>query len=120
MAETKPNKDDLSIPTISVDANGWTIYDFGKFKQYRKKATLVESLTGGQWKWSANSISLPTGMANLVGKFTEATYTPSDTAITLAMNAYERSVITFAMTNQYGATINNFTIYCSICITTTS
>ena len=120
MAETKPNKNDLSIPTISTDANGWTCYDYGTHKQYRKKGTVTESLTASQWKWSANSISLPVGMANTGACFSEAACVPSDTAITVQPNLYGGTSINFAITNQFGGAVNNFTIYYSFCLTTSS
>lgn len=34
--ETKVTKNEMGFTKV-VDANGWTVYDFGGYKQYRKK-----------------------------------------------------------------------------------
>lgn len=112
MSETKVTKNEMGFTKV-VDANGWTVYDFGGYKQYRKKGSFTDSLAGGAWKWDGAVSAFPVGMASLGSNFIEGQICPSDSAITCIMN----QGLGVALTNQYSGAVNNFSIYWSICIT---
>lgn len=112
MSETKVTKNEMSFTKV-VDANGWTVYDFGGYKQYRKKGSFTDSLAGGAWKWGAAVASYPVGMASIGSNFMECQMGASDSAITLLMGQN----LAVSMSNQYSGAVNNFTIAWSICIT---
>ena len=59
--------------TRTTDANGWTVDDFGTFKEYRKPTTFsTVSLTSGQTVGTTlSSSNLPVGMSTLGGNFIE-------------------------------------------------
>ena len=49
--------------TKTQDANGWTVYDFGAWKEYRKKVTYVSpgAIPAAQRTPIANAVTLPVG-----------------------------------------------------------
>lgn len=117
MAETKITKSETTFPTISTDANGWTKYDYGTFKQYRKKSSFVDSLTASQWKWTTAISTFPVDLSGSLGSnFLECQIVASDAAVTCFLN----TTLAVALSNQYNGAINNFTVYWSACITTPS
>ena len=115
---TKPTKDDILFPTITTDANGWAVYDYGTHKQYRKKGSFLDSLTASQWKWTASTLStFPVALAGALGTaFMDCQISPSDAAVTCFVNQQ----LSVALSNQYGGAVNNFTVYWSVTITTIS
>lgn len=46
-----------------VDANGWTVYDFGSYKEYRKRVTFTFS--AGTSVLPLSSTNLPVGVSSL-------------------------------------------------------
>lgn len=119
MAQTKVSINESAIPTISVDANGWTVYNWGTFKQYRFSGNTTQSLTGNQWKFTGTVKTLPTGITDTTGYFVDMANTVSDSAVTIA-GWCNNSGVQFAITSQYGGAINNFIIYYSVCLTSPS
>lgn len=103
---------------ISVDSNGWTVYDYGSFKQYRKKGSTAVSMGGNGWIHGGVAITLPTDMASLGTRFVEANISSSDSAVTGAIHSTDSSAtsFTFQLQNKYSGTVN-CTMYWSICIT---
>lgn len=51
-----------------VDANGWTVYDYGSHKAYRKRVTINQAINGPV-AVTLSSSNLPTGMATLGSNF---------------------------------------------------
>lgn len=50
----------------STDANSWTVYDWGSFKEYRKRVTYSQAFTSGTpTSLTLSSTNLPTGMSTL-------------------------------------------------------
>lgn len=99
------------LPVKSVDANGWTVFDFGTYHEWTRKGSLVWSLGGSDWTFRTLTSSLPSflggAMANHVASISS---TPSDPAITIAAGP---SSVDFsaALTNQFSGAVNNFTVY---------
>lgn len=53
-------------PSKTVDANGWTVYDFGTWKKYSKRVTFSQSVTNGTiTTLTVSSTNFPAGMANI-------------------------------------------------------
>jgi len=51
-------------PGVTQDANGWTVFDMGTFKMYKKKVTTTLSGFNGPAFVTALSSPLPVGIAN--------------------------------------------------------
>lgn len=104
--------------TKSVDANGWTKYDYGTFQQYYKKGTTSTSVGAGGWTSYNASTNLPVGMSTLGTNFLTGSAYPTDAALTVAFGATPTSTaITLMVANQYSATVTPV-IHWSFCITT--
>ena len=117
MAETKPQGQDLNF-TRTVDANGWTVYDYGTFKQYRKRGSISFSIGASAWTSGYNIGALPVGMSTIGSNFVEGSAAGGDAAITVSIYSISTSTtIGIMISNQYGGTVTN-TIPWSICITT--
>lgn len=74
-ASTTPAAGQL-YPLVSKtnDANGWTIYDYGLWKQYKKRVTFSQSVAAGSVTTVAlSNSSLPSGMSTLGTNFIDAT-----------------------------------------------
>lgn len=48
-------------PTKSQDANGWTVYDYGTWKEYRRKWAVPGLLVSSGSRASAGTFNLPVG-----------------------------------------------------------
>lgn len=69
MARTKIKSPQLD-PSKTTDANGWTVYDYGAWKEYRKRVTYSQALTaGGAAYITVSSSTLPSGMSTLGTNF---------------------------------------------------
>lgn len=68
MPVTKVTEKEIAL-SKTVDANGWTVYDFGSFKQYRKRVTFSTGTTNVNTiiSLATSSTNLPVGVANLTG-----------------------------------------------------
>ena len=115
MAETKVTKNEMDY-TKTTDAAGYTVYDYGGYKQYRKKGTQVNSLTASQWKFGAALATLPTGMSSFTNHYIEGSVVASDAAVCVFLGCNDSGPYT-NMSNQYGGAINNFNVFWSVCIT---
>lgn len=62
MAANKIKPQGLQFPTKTVDANGWTVYDFGNFKQYSKRVTFSQTISTAA-SLSISSANLPVAVA---------------------------------------------------------
>lgn len=70
-----PYYDSISKTT---DANGWTVYNYGTWKEYRKRVTFSQAFTAGSLvAVSLSSTNLPSGMSTLSTNFLSATIVPS-------------------------------------------
>lgn len=65
MPRTRINSPQIDL-IQSTDANGWTLYDYGDFKQYRKRVTYSQAFTNGTSAvLSVSSTNLPVGMSTI-------------------------------------------------------
>lgn len=107
MAETKVTETELN-PSITTDANGWKVYDYGSHKRYIKSGTMSVVITSLGFNGGSLGNNLPVGITNLGGvdfvniclrandnalAVTPSTYTAATTAISYRVqNAYAGSV----------------------------
>ncbi|MDL2342315.1 MAG: hypothetical protein QFB87_04540 [Patescibacteria group bacterium] len=56
----------------TTDANGWTVYDYGNWKEYRKRITWSQSI-GGLVAVTISSGNLPSGMSSIGTNFVSYT-----------------------------------------------
>lgn len=118
MPATKVTSSELN-PSKTVDANGWTVYDYGTFKQYRKKGATQTSIGGGSWNNVNVTPNMPVGMSSLGANFMEASVSANDAAISCNLGAdSSATAVNVQVSNQYGGAVNNFWLYWSITITT--
>lgn len=100
-----------------TDANGWTVYDYGTLRQYRKKGSWVASIGANSWALQGDTTNLPVGISTIGTRFVEGSASSSDSAIGTAIHSTSAStVVQFQIGNQAGATVN-YTGYYSVCIT---
>ena len=85
MTVTKVTQAELSL-SKTVDANGWTIYDYGTFKQYKKRITFAQTI-GGAVALSTSSSNLPTGFSTITGYFFDYKHTVVGQAFDLSIVA---------------------------------
>lgn len=118
MATTRTKSNQLAL-VVTTDSNGWTVYDWGTHKQYRKKGQTQTSLSAGAWNF-VNFTTLPTGMSTIGTNFVEVSAVPSDAAISVSpgMGGNGATTVSGGLSNQYGGAVNNFWVYWSVCITT--
>lgn len=119
MSETKVQASELS-PNKTVDANGWTVYDYGSFKQYKKRGTTTVTVAAAGWT-SAYSVggTLPVGMSTIGTNFVDGVASTGDAAMTTCFFAPPTaSTIAVMLSNQYGSALNNQTLHWSLTITT--
>lgn len=119
MAQTKVQGQNINV-VKTVDANGWTVYDYGNFKQYKKRGQTTVSVGASGWTSSYNAGgNLPVGMSTLGNNFVEFSGSTGDAAITVGVYYHPGATyINFVLTNQYGAALNNQTLNWTISITT--
>ena len=119
MAETKVQASELS-PNKTVDANGWTIYDYGSFKQYRKRGTTTVTVAANAWTSVYNlGGNLPVGMSTIGTNFVDGSASSGDAAMTTCFYAPPAGTLIYAMlTNQYGSALTSQTLHWTVTITT--
>jgi hypothetical protein len=106
------------LKALTTDANGWTVYDFGLFKQYRKKGTWSASIGASAWAQQGSS-NLPVGKSTIGTMTLDSSLGANDAAISVhSMNSSlsTSSSITFAVQNNYSGSIS-YTGYYSLCLT---
>lgn len=100
----------LSIPTKTVDANGWTVWDYGNRKEWTKKGSLIKTIDGSSWA-PCGDVNLPNGMTTLSNNILSSSLISTDSAISLNAGAStSSSVITIQGTNRYTGSIA-FTVF---------
>jgi hypothetical protein len=60
----KITQNQVTLPK-TVDANGWTVYDHGTFKEYRKRVTFSVTVNLGPTSFPVSSTNLPVGVSNI-------------------------------------------------------
>ena len=106
--------EDINSYTKTVDANGWTVLDFGTYKEYLKYTTFTSNLTGNSWINNVADIQLPTGISTIGSRICIGTAHASDPAIILGLeNRPEATSIKIAGRNIYSSQIS-FTGHVSI------
>lgn len=78
MAETKVPQTQLNL-SKTTDANGWTVYDYGAWKQYKKRVTFSQTVTAAA-VLSLSSHNLPAGVPNYTGHFIDFATTTTGSA----------------------------------------
>lgn len=63
----------------TTDANGWIVYDYGNWKEYRKRVTFSQSIAGLA-VLTISSNNLPTGMSTLSTNFMNYSYNTTSNA----------------------------------------
>lgn len=79
-----------SFMTKTTDANGWTVYDYGNWKEYRKRFTFNQSIGGLAVLTVApangtGGTNLPTGLSTIGTNFTDYAYTVASGAGSLVL-----------------------------------
>lgn len=69
-------------PSKTTDSNGWTIYDYGTWKEYRKRVTFSQTIAGGVGL-SISSNVLPTAISSIGTNFLSYSYTVTGNAFDL-------------------------------------
>ena len=117
IAAASVSSDKLTL-SKTQDANGWTVYDFGTFKQYRKKGTFQVTIPGYGWISGEGEVALPAGMSSLGTRFLDAATGSNDAAVTV--NPYFTNAgtsIIFNVTNAYSLEVANKDVSYSLTIT---
>lgn len=103
----------------SVDANGWTVYDYGKWQVYKKKGTTTFGIGGSAW--NATTIvsgNLPVGFTTIGANFVDASVRSGDPAVVATLSPTSTDTnIKVNLNNTYSGTVSD-TIYWSVSITT--
>ena len=108
------------IPVKNVDANGWTQWDFGTYKEWTKKGSGVNSIAGSAWTLMTLSANLPVYLGGNLGNcIASLSGTASDAAITVSAGHSSTNIVA-GLTNQFGGAVNNFTVYYAARIIETS
>lgn len=89
-------------PTITVDANGWTVIDHQFYKEYLKKGNFNYTIPGALWR-TVHLENLPEGMQTIEDVYLTSSVYPSDGAVSCAVGAgYNYADIGIQMYNVYG------------------
>ena len=81
MAQTKVTSGELA-PNKTVDANGWTRYNFGSFSIYRKRLTFSQTISGGA-VLGLSSSNLPSHLSTISNHFINYSYSATGNAYAL-------------------------------------
>ncbi len=110
MPRTKVTTPQLSL-SKTVDANGWTVYDYGAWKEYRKRVTFTFNLSaGGIQSIALSSNSLPSGMSTIGTNFISATAALNGNAYAMGWNfemVSGANTVNITVINNAGGTVNN-------------
>jgi len=98
MSATKVPQTQLNISS-TTDANGWTVHDFGTFKEYSKRVTFSQTISGAA-VLSMSSVNLPVGVSTI------GTHILKYSHVTTG-NAYDLSLVFEGSTSN---TTLNFTV----------
>lgn len=98
----------LPAANKTTDANGWTVYDFGAWKEYRKRTTYSQTFSANTpTSLSLSSSNLPSGMSTLGSNYLNATVVQSSNAYELQwvpeMGASSNSLIMSVISINTGA-----------------
>lgn len=84
MAITKVTEKEVAF-SKTLDANGWTVYDYGSWKEYRVRRTVNQSVNTAT-VIGLSSQALPSGMATLGSNFLTGNFSLSGNAYALDWN----------------------------------
>lgn len=102
----------------TTDANGWTVYDFGTWKQYRKRGSTSLTAPGTTWAPITLSSTLPVGISTIGTNFVDATASTDDKVIRIQVEPQaSASSITASYYNPISSTVPT-NISWSVTITT--
>lgn len=97
--------------TKSVDANGWTVYDYGSWKEYHKRVTFTFNLgAGGVQAIALSSHLLPTGMSTIGSNHLTASAYLNGNAYSMGWNfemVAASTTVNITVINNAGGAINN-------------
>lgn len=96
----------LSIPSKTVDANGWTVWNYGNRKEWTKKGTVNGILGGNLWH-TISGVALPVGLSTIGTNILSTSLLSSDSAISLNAGCNTTdSLIYIQAVNIYNNSIN--------------
>lgn len=78
MARTKVTQLQANF-SKTTDANGWTVYDYGNWKEYRKRITFSQTIAGLA-VLTVSSTNLPVGVSNYTGHYFNYIWTATGNA----------------------------------------
>lgn len=93
------------VPTITTDANGWTVVDHYYYKEYTKVVQETQNFSANSWG-SLSYISLPVDLSTLGDAI--LTYSAGCTDAAVSLNAYAKSTedhISRPYVNHYTETV---------------
>ena len=96
--------DDSATPRISRDANNWTIYDYGAYKEYKKDGRISQAINAGQWK-TVSTIAMPSIDSVNNEVYLDGTFGCSDSAVGCSIYYYTPNIYLQAA-NHYGGNIS--------------
>lgn len=98
----------LSIPVKTVDANGWTVWDYGNRKEWTKKGTVSGTLGGNNW-YSFLAVAFPVGLSTIGTNILSTSLLSSDSAISLTAgcNTTDSHIYIHAVNNYAGSITAN-------------
>lgn len=102
----------------SIDANGWTIYEFTTHKEYVKKIAFVSNFGAGYWGINSVITEFPEGMIELGDNILTTSCVTSDGAIMVCAGySSKQKKIQLNFHNRASVDINNVTISAEFKIT---
>ena len=91
--------------TKSTDANGWTVLNFGKYKEYVKKVQQSISIDGNGW--TSTYTNLPTGISTLGDRILTSSGKAVDHAIDINIGCLPTDTsITITYRNKYAGNVS--------------
>ena len=103
-------QEEINGYTKTVDENGWTVLNFGKYKEYVKKVSKTITYSGNEWA-KTTLTNLPHGMSTLGTNILTSSSISTDSAISCNIGAHSDSTeIKIDIKNQYGGSVTA-TIY---------
>lgn len=99
-----------ALPVKSTDANGWTVLDFGTYREWTKYFTRGVSQAGSAWT-NATGENLPVGLSTMGTNILTTSVQSGDAAITANIGSSTGvAQVQIQHTNQFGSTVTT-TLY---------
>jgi len=106
LAANSVTSDKLNF-TKTIDDNGWTVYDYGTWKQYCKKGQVSVSVGAKLFNIAGDTGNLPVGLTTVGDSHVSGIFGTASAAITGTIFAAPTSnKVQFIVSNQYTETIS--------------